>query len=367
MYIARRTGGGRGVYEIAGATATGLTSAELLGRELVFAFSPGLRLPSGVVLDVQGGKHRLRMATADLQIQRQFAAALMMPSPRRVNNAGISPQVLSSKEYVIERMHIDFTNHLFPDKVFVVLGLIETRNQAHEHTLQAQQRFALVRRVWENWPHLPEPVQTLVRQHERLVTSGRPISLDCEQTVSRIQRAAGLLSSGVHYEAVDALPVLANHLKLGAVEMGESSVDDAPVVEFDIGNIVSVPQRVGRAIVERRGQWPFRQGLLAAYGSRCQITQYTGEPALEAAHIYPYSEGGDYTNDLRNGLLLRADIHTLFDLGLLKVAPVSLEVRTMDPLVNTSFAALNGTVLQSSAGLQPSNEALAYKWTEDSI
>ena len=40
MYIALRTGGGRGVYEIAGATATGLTSAELLGRELVFDFPP---------------------------------------------------------------------------------------------------------------------------------------------------------------------------------------------------------------------------------------------------------------------------------------------------------------------------------------
>ena len=90
------------------------------------------------------------MATADIQIHRQFAAALMMPSPRRVNNAGISPQVLSAKEYVIERIHIDFTNHLLLDKTFVVPGLIETQNQAHEHAFPSQQRFALVKRVWEN-------------------------------------------------------------------------------------------------------------------------------------------------------------------------------------------------------------------------
>lgn len=59
MGIARRTGGGRGVYEIAGATTTGLASGDLLGREIVFELSPELTLPSGVVLELQGGKHRL--------------------------------------------------------------------------------------------------------------------------------------------------------------------------------------------------------------------------------------------------------------------------------------------------------------------
>ena len=364
MYIARRTGGGRGVYEIAGATATGLTSADLLGRELVFDFPPNLRLPSGVVLDVQGGKHRLRMANASIQIQRQLAAALMMPSPRRVNNAGISPQVLLGKSYVIERIHIDFTNHLLPNKAFVVPGLIEARNQAHEHEIQSQQRFATLKRVWKNWSGLPEPLQSLVRKHKRLVTSGQPINVDCEQTVSRIQSAARLVSPDVHQVANDGLSTLTNYLDLEFEAVGVSSVHEASAVEFDLGNIVGVPQRVSRAIIERRGQWSFRQGLLAAYGSRCQITKYTGEPALEAAHIYPYSEGGEFTNDLRNGLLLRSDIHTLFDLGLLKVTPKSHIVRIMDPLSASSYAALDGTVLQTSARLQPSKEALAYKWQQ---
>ena len=215
MYIARRTGGGRGVYEIAGETATGLTSSELLGREVVLDFSPSFRIPTGVVLDVQGGKHRLRMASADIQIQRQFAAALMMPSPRRVNNVGDSPQVLLSKEYVIERIHIDFANHMLSGKAFVVPGLIEARNRDYEHTIETHRRYVLVRSVWQNWRRLPEPLQASVRLHELLVTSGHPISADCEKAVSRIQRDVCLLSAGAHCESLDPMPELVSYLDLG--------------------------------------------------------------------------------------------------------------------------------------------------------
>lgn len=48
-------------------------------------------------------------------------------------------------------------------------------------------------------------------------------------------------------------------------------------------------------------------------------------PALEAAHIRPYGDGG--THDVRNGLLLRRDIHSLFDAGYVTVTPdLSFEV-----------------------------------------
>jgi hypothetical protein len=61
VYIARRTGGGRGVYEIAGQTASGLKAANLLGHEIVFELGPDLLLPSGVELHSQGGKPRLKL------------------------------------------------------------------------------------------------------------------------------------------------------------------------------------------------------------------------------------------------------------------------------------------------------------------
>jgi hypothetical protein len=65
------------------------------------------------------------------------------------------------------------------------------------------------------------------------------------------------------------------------------------------------------AIRIRRGQPQFRAMLLEAYGGRCAVTRCDAVPALEAAHVIPYGQGGTY--DLRNGLLLRADIHSLLD------------------------------------------------------
>jgi predicted restriction endonuclease len=70
------------------------------------------------------------------------------------------------------------------------------------------------------------------------------------------------------------------------------------------------------AIKTRRGQPAFRQALLTEYKGTCCITGCKIEAVLEAAHIIP---NGDETNySVYNGLLLRADVHTLFDLGLLR-------------------------------------------------
>ncbi len=362
MYIARRTGAGRGDLEIAGATTTSLTSTDLLGREIVFELSPDLKIPSGVALELQGGKHRLRRSTAEIHIQLQLAAALMLPSPRRVNDKGSGLPLLSTKAYVIERIHLDFINHLSSNEAYVVPGTIELKNLDNEQSLPAGQRLVALRRIWASSAQLPDSLRTLVRQHEGLVSAGRPIGRSCERVVAAIQREANRLLPG-RASGSDPLPILEELLNLDTLEV-DSAVEEVQTGELDLGAIAVVPQRIKRDIINRRGQWSFRQGLLAAYGSQCQVTLYTGEPALEAAHIYPYSEGGDYTNDLRNGLLLRADIHTLFDLGLLRVVPESLAVRIMGPLTNTSYATLEGRTLQASTTLRPSREALERKWAQ---
>lgn len=73
-----------------------------------------------------------------------------------------------------------------------------------------------------------------------------------------------------------------------------------------------------KAVVVRRGQPGFRRRLLDSY-HHCLVTRWRVPAVLEAAHISPYR--GAHTNRLENGLLLRADIHTLFDLNLLTITP----------------------------------------------
>lgn len=69
----------------------------------------------------------------------------------------------------------------------------------------------------------------------------------------------------------------------------------------------------------RLGQGAFRVAVTDAYQRRCAVTGERTLPALDAAHIRPYAEGGEHA--VPNGLLLRRDIHCLFDLGYVTVTP----------------------------------------------
>jgi putative restriction endonuclease len=85
--------------------------------------------------------------------------------------------------------------------------------------------------------------------------------------------------------------------------------------------LAEAPTRFGEPhlIRPRLGQGAFRILVTDIYQRRCAITQERTLPALEAAHIRPYGDGGDH--EARNGLLLRRDIHSLFDAGYVTVTP----------------------------------------------
>lgn len=119
---------------------------------------------------------------------------------------------------------------------------------------------------------------------------------------------------------------------------------------FDPDSIDDQRERSIRAICVRRGQADFRTALLEAYGRRCAITGCAVEDVLEAAHITPYL--GPLTNHVSNGLLLRTDLHTLFDCGLLAVEPETRAVVIADTLKSSSYAKLDGKLLR-----QPKREA----------
>jgi putative restriction endonuclease len=80
-------------------------------------------------------------------------------------------------------------------------------------------------------------------------------------------------------------------------------------------------QRYGSPVLvrPRLGQGAFRVIVTDAYQRRCVITGERTLPALEAAHIKPYASGGSH--EPTNGLLMRRDIHALFDAGYVTVTP----------------------------------------------
>jgi putative restriction endonuclease len=122
--------------------------------------------------------------------------------------------------------------------------------------------------------------------------------------------------------------------------------------------------RTLRQIVARRGQAAFRAALVDAYSGRCAVTGCDVPDVLEAAHLRPYR--GQDSNDVRNGLLLRGDVHTLFDLRLLAIEPDSRTI-VLDTRINgTAYQHLAGERLAepSLERQRPSPEILQILWRE---
>ena len=115
----------------------------------------------------------------------------------------------------------------------------------------------------------------------------------------------------------------------------------------------------------RLGQGIFRLAVTDAYGRACAVTTEHSLPALEAAHIKPYVDGGRH--EVNNGLLLRSDIHRLFDRGYVGVTPdyrfvVSDRLRG-DYSNGKSYYPLNALEIRlpNEPQLLPDRDALAWR------
>jgi len=117
-------------------------------------------------------------------------------------------------------------------------------------------------------------------------------------------------------------------------------------------------------VLPRLGQGAFRVLVTDAYQRRCAVTRERTLPALEAGHIKPFGRNGPHRID--NGLLLRRDIHRLFDLGYVTVTSdhrFEVSKRIKEEFENgRDYYSLRGTqlLLPSEPALRPAREFLNY-------
>lgn len=154
------------------------------------------------------------------------------------------------------------------------------------------------------------------------------------------------------------IKVAPSTFSLRANELQQISPEDIDVNSFDPTNITDARERIAQMIANRRGQGAFRKDLLVAYGSRCAITGCTVDQSLEAAHIFAYL--GPDTNTVTNGIVLRADVHTLFDLGLITINAQNMKVVVHEELRSSEYWAFHGRelLIPSNSELRPNKTAL---------
>lgn len=158
------------------------------------------------------------------------------------------------------------------------------------------------------------PLEGLLTAGELRVLTHSPRSFDSMRTLDWAALRGVLLDRGAH-RAVARVTGRAPDLGLPS--------PDSPPVEYAQGHAQAV-------VRVRRGQTQFRQELLRVQGGICAFTGRAPNRALEAGHLYSYANLGEHHE--HGGLLLRRDIHTLFDDGAIAVDPSALRLDVADEL-----------------------------------
>lgn len=188
--------------------------------------------------------------------------------------------------------------------------------------------------------NLPEPYRDEVLENKKTAHSGINVGL-----------------SGFEFSTANSINEIASNLQdlLEALLTAHGYVKPqgrlgSPVTESMIRQL--------RAVLVRRGQGRFRQNLLDIYDRKCAITGCIVEKVLDACHVVDFSISGN--NSINNGVLLRTDLHTLFDDGSLKINPETLTIEISHELEESEYWSLHGQGLKSN--FIPSKENLRLKY-----
>lgn len=164
----------------------------------------------------------------------------------------------------------------------------------------------------------------------------------------------------------------AGHSIWKEVTLRLSTIDAQPIEGIKNESLVQAAPLYGQEYLAkaRLGQGAFRVLVTDAYNRRCAITGERTLPVLEAAHIKPFASSGPHHID--NGLLLRSDLHKLYDRGYLTINPdfqVEVGRRIREEFENgRDYYAFHGQPLAnlpSNADLRPAREFI--EWHNENV
>ena len=131
-------------------------------------------------------------------------------------------------------------------------------------------------------------------------------------------------------------------------------------IDFNPSSIEDGRDKKLRAVASRQGQKKFRNEILRVYNSKCAFTKCDVEQVLQAAHIIPYN--GPKTNHIKNGILLRSDIHDLFDMFFISIDPNTLKILISHFLTRSYLNGLEGKIINLPYNSQEYPDKKVLEW-----
>lgn len=292
-------------------------------RELVLKVSPHRPRRFGITLRHQGGKPRLVIDGDDsrgIHVQRQIAAALLMPRPRRADEGMAEGlPVLRRDKYAIENLNLIEVNLSGNDKFEVLPERLESKNLSEEWNTNFSRRFSRVSALWARRDGFPKSISKALERHQELVLSNldMPIGQEIEDTVVSLQQAVAQHVSplGIDYEEdmdpLDALDKVPQHLAVallakplviitGQSGTGKSKSAIELASAFDYGASLSTSLEASQlspatcmAFVSVESDWTDQRDLLGypnPFGPRRVTSTTEGSDRYETHQTYEITE-----------------------------------------------------------------------------
>lgn len=238
------------------------------------------------------------------------------------------------------------------------------RNAALMQTMDAKQPVAVLRQITKNpSSYLIDGVGQVLR------FDGRHFIISSHSSTERLEQALRETFGPDYQIALDVAAEVAKDAQSKGQPPARKTGQRKPAAPsvsppgIDPTDVQDGRRRVQQEVAVRRGQAQFRRQLLDAYNERCAITNCDATQALEAAHILPYRN--DDHNEVQNGLLLRADIHTLLDRGDLAIEPDSRTVHLVEELRASTYGELHGRAVAEpiDPAYRPHESYLRAAWS----
>ena len=195
MRIALRTGGGRGVYELAG--RQGQTNAsDLFNREIFYEFTPSIIIPGRAVASRLQGKPRIRLddQRRTTHFYRLLAAVLLLPKPKREFKTTHGGELFKFEAYSMTAIKVDI-GEIGTHRVILRPTdlLLETADNLQDK-LEFAPRMSRITRLWAAATGKNTPLALLIQAHMQSVVARNPDHKsieDCAEAISNLLQTDG--------------------------------------------------------------------------------------------------------------------------------------------------------------------------------
>lgn len=159
---------------------------------------------------------------------------------------------------------------------------------------------------------------------------------------------------------IQLLPILDWDFESNKVIINDPSVEKVKILFNEAENDLEY-KTVERTLRIRRGQNKLRNNLLKLYNNTCCISNIKMNELLHACHLLPHATSG--LNITTNAILLRSDLHDLFDSHLIGIEPKKNQICTNKILDQTEYNLYNGRTLLMRNDQKPLDRiSLEYRW-----